>query len=544
MPEECPPPGACRDALSTKPHGTARAPRGIAAAASALLLTLLFLCTAGAASARQLPVLSVKPASVTEGDSGTTDVSVTIELSAPSSQTVTVQYRTNEYTAFAGSDFQFTSGTLTFNPGVTQRTVTVSVLGDTVDELDEYLFVQLSNATNAGISVSSNPPLLFIYDDDPTPRDTRFSAANYTFDEGVGAAAVTVTRTGDLSVPSSVNYYTNDHNARQAQDYTAAYGTLTFAPGEAEKTITILITNDRWKEDTNELLFLRINTPVNTAIGGDITGSANAAASVFIRDDDTANGTNPVRGATFDPEFFVRQHYRDFLGRDPDPEGLAHWIGQTTNCGATDLQVCRNNVSAAFFLSIEFQQTGYLVYLTREAVYNMGEFLSLSEFLTDVPKLSRGVVVGRAGWEEQLEANKQTYYREFVEGPMRGTFETFTPAQVIDRMNQNMGGVLSQAKRDQLVAELSADNTAPVRARVLRAVVEDPDFVAQERSRAFVTMQYFGYLRRKPNDWPDSNMNGFNYWFSKLNSHGGDYIRAEMVQAFITSAEYEQRFAP
>ncbi|HEX8150361.1 MAG TPA: Calx-beta domain-containing protein [Pyrinomonadaceae bacterium] len=541
MPEEYPPPGVCRDAVSA---GALR--RVARAAAPALLLAFTFFCFAGAASARQLPVLSVKPASVNEGDSGSTDVPVTVELSAPSSQTVTVQYRTVEYTAFAGSDFQHVTGTLTFAPGVTQRTVNVPVLGDTVDELDEYLFVQLSNATNAGVSVSSNPPLLFIYDDDPTPRDTRLSATNYSFDEGAGVASVVVRRTGDLSVASSVNYSTGDISATQAQDYTAAYGTLTFAPGESEKAVNVFITNDRWKENATEVFHFRINTPVNTAIGGDITGSASGAASVAIRDDDTADGANPVRGATFDPEFFVRQHYRDFLGRDPDAAGLAHWINQTTNCGAADPQVCRNNVSAAFFLSIEFQQTGYLVYLTREAAFDMGEYLALRDFQSEMPKLSRGLIVGQAGWEEQLEANKQAFFREFVEGPLRGTFEFMTPAQVVDRMNQNTGGVLSQAERDQLVAQLSADNTTETRARVLRAVVEDPDFAAKERSRAFVLMQYFGYLRRKPNDWPERTFDftGYNYWLSKLNSHGGDYIRAEMVQAFITSAEYEQRFAP
>jgi hypothetical protein len=541
MPAECPPPGARRDALS--PEARRRAARG---AASALLIALVSLCFVDTASARQLPVLSVKPASTTEGHTGATDVPVTVELSAPSSLTVTVQYRSADYTAAAGSDFEFVSGTLTFAPGVTQRTVVVPVLGDTVDELDEYLFVQLSNATNAAVSVSSNPPLLFIYDDDPTPRDTRLSAANYSFDEGTGQAAITVTRTGDLSEASSVNYATGDNNARQATDYTAAYGTLTFAPGESSREVRLLITNDRWREDATESFSFRINTPVNTAIGGDITGSANDAASVLIRDDDAANGANPVRGATFDPEFFVRQHYRDFLSRDPDPEGLAHWVGQTTNCGAADPQVCRNNVSAAFFLSIEFQQTGYLAYLTREAAFDTGEWLALRDFLTDVPKLGRDLVVGRAGWEGQLEANKQAFFREFVEGPLRGTFDLLTPAQVIDRLNQNAGGALSQTERDQLVAELAADQTAQGRARVLRAVVEDPDFVGRERSRAFVLMQYFGYLRRKPNDWPEPNQNfaGYNFWLSKLNSHGGDYIRAEMVQAFITSAEYEERFAP
>ena len=542
MPEECPQPGACRNVLSVRRRR--RAP--FVTAASALLLVVVSLCSAGPVSARQLPVLSVKPASVNEGDSGSTDVPVTVELSAPSSQTVTVQYKTMDYTATAGSDFQFVSGTLTFAPGVTQQTVVVPVLGDTVDELDEYLFIQLSNAVNAGVSVSSNPPLLFIYDDDPTPRDTKLSAANYSFDEGVGVAAITVTRTGDLSEASSINYSTGDITARQATDYTAAYGTLTFAPGESTKQINVFITNDRWKEDAIESFHLRIDTPVNTAIRGDITGSAADAASVVIRDDDSANGTNPVRGATFDPEFFVRQHYRDFLGRDPDPEGLAHWIGQTTNCGAADPQVCRNNVSAAFFVSIEFQQTGYLAYLTREAAFNIGEFLSLRDFLTDVPKLSRGVVVGRAGWQEQLEANKQAFFREFVEGPLRGNFDHMTPAQVVDMLNANAGGVLSQAERDQLVARLAADNTAPTRASVLRAVVEDPDFVEKEKSRAFVLMEYFGYLRRKPNEWPERTFDftGYNFWLSKLNSHGGDYIKAEMVQAFITSAEYEERFAP
>ena len=66
----------------------------------------------------------------------------------------------------------------------------------------------------------------------------------------------------------------------------------------------------------------------------------------------------------------------------------------------------------------------------------------------------------------------------------------------------------------------------------------------QEFNRAFVLMQYFGYLRRNPNDTPDSDFSGFNFWLGKLNQFGGNYQAAEMVKAFIVSTEYRQRFGP
>jgi hypothetical protein len=66
----------------------------------------------------------------------------------------------------------------------------------------------------------------------------------------------------------------------------------------------------------------------------------------------------------------------------------------------------------------------------------------------------------------------------------------------------------------------------------------------QEFTRAFVLMQYFGYLRRNPNDAPNSDYSGYDFWLRKLNAFNGNYIKAEMVKAFITSAEYRQRFGP
>ena len=82
------------------------------------------------------------------------------------------------------------------------------------------------------------------------------------------------------------------------------------------------------------------------------------------------------------------------------------------------------------------------------------------------------------------------------------------------------------------------------RASVLRAVVEDGDFVQREFNRAFVLMEYFGYLRRNPDDSPDSDAAGYDFWLNKLNQFNGNFIRAEMVRSFLVSTEYRQRFGP
>lgn len=499
------------------------------------------------ASAQQ-PVLSVKSASVQEGNGGTSNALVTIELQPASSQTVTVSYQTHDMTAVAGADYQSASGSLTFSPGATERTVSVPVIGDTVDEEDEHLRVSLSNAVGAGISVSSNPPLLTIVDDDATPRNVTLSQLSYTFDESAGLASITVNRAGDLNAASSVEYETRNSAANDRTDYLAAYGTLTFNPGEASKTINIFLTDDRYDEGQGETFTILLTRPVNTALGGFIGPDASADATVVIRDDETSHGTNPVRAATFNPEFFVRQHYRDFFNREPDAAGLAFWTGQTTGCGNADTQVCRNNVSAAFFVSREFQETGFLVYLAHEAAYDSGERLLIRDFLPDQQKIGAGVVDGEAGWEARLAANKQAYFESFVaSGRFRFTFpDTLTPSEFVERLDTNAGGVLDASERAALVAQLASNNTEQGRAAVLRAVVEDADFAARERSRAFVLMQYFGYLRRNPNQAPEQTLDfqGYNFWLGKLNEHGGNYISAQMVQAFITSGEYEARFAP
>jgi len=84
--------------------------------------------------------------------------------------------------------------------------------------------------------------------------------------------------------------------------------------------------------------------------------------------------------------------------------------------------------------------------------------------------------------------------------------------------------------------------TETTRADVLLKVAENPLLVQRERNRAFVLMQYFGYLRRDPNSAPDLNYSGYQFWLDKLETFGGDFVQAEMVKAFIEAPEYRQRF--
>ena len=250
-----------------------------------------------------------------------------------------------------------------------------------------------------------------------------------------------------------------------------------------------------------------------------------------------------------DSRFFVRQHYRDFLNRQPDPNGLAFWNREISGCGI-DLvcqDVKRVNVSAAFFLSIEFQETGYLVYRMYKAAF--GDInpptvpvpVRFEEFLPDTIQIGLGVQVGVGNWQQQLETNKQQFASIFVLRPrFTSAFSGTTNAQFVDRLNANSGGALSSTERNNLVTALN--NLTMTRAQVLRAVAEDQTLRDAEFRKAFVLMQYFGYLRRNPDSAPDSNFGGWQFWLDKLNQFNGNFVQAEMVKAFIVSIEYRQRF--
>jgi len=124
---------------------------------------------------------------------------------------------------------------------------------------------------------------------------------------------------------------------------------------------------------------------------------------------------------------------------------------------------------------------------------------------------------------------------------------TLTPAQFVDALNSNAGNVLSPNERQtaiNLFGGAGDTSNQAARAQALRQVAEDPDLFNAETNRAFVLMQYFGYLRRNPNDPNDTDYSGYDFWLTKLNHFNGNYINAEMVKAYISSGEYRQRFGP
>ncbi|HEV2826646.1 MAG TPA: Calx-beta domain-containing protein [Pyrinomonadaceae bacterium] len=365
-----------------------------------------------------------------------------------------------------------------------------------------------------------------------------------------------VTRSGDLTGAATVNYATSNGTASDRSDYLAALGTLQFGAGQNSKTISVFIIDDGYVENL-ETFNVTLSNPIGCTLG-----SPAAVAVTIISDDSVA--TNPVKDPTFDNEFFVRQHYFDFLNRAPDASGLNFWIGQITECGANAgcIEVRRINVSAAFFQSIEFQETGYLVYRTNKNAFSDPDGQAIinsqptvikvprvrfNEFLSDSQQIGAGVQVGIGNWQQQLENNKQAYMLAFVQ---RADFQAAFPASLtadafVTQLDARAGGVLSAAEKSSLITILGATpSDLAKRAQVLRAVAEDNDLKTLEQNRAFVLMQYFGYLRRNPNDLPDNDHTGWKFWLDKLNAFNGNFVNAEMVKAFISSIEYRHRFAP
>ena len=481
-----------------------------------------------------------------------------------------------------------------------------------------------------------------------------FSSTQYLTTEGAGHFDVTVSRVGDLSGVATVNYATADSAALQRSDYEIAAGRLTFNSGEASKTFRVLIVdNNLIGAGTAHDLDLSLSSPTGATLG------APSVAKLFIMDDEFDTPRQPPN-IIDDTQSFVRQHYFDFLNREPDTAGFNFWVNQITSCGGDQqcVELRRVNVSAAFFLSIEFQRTGMLAYLTEKAAF--GGLPRYQQFMRDVQALQRDYVHGAPGADEQLEINKQAFFDEFVTLPAftarynglsneayieslfaNGQFVTTTAevyiaklsgAQVVPptaspatglvilRQAVNPPGLsvslylngLTSAQTDahlhgpalagnnapaivtlptgQLVnfptslsnpqfldlsagrvyvdvhtagfpdgeirAQLPANRFVPdmlitslnagiiTRAQALRIVAESDYFRTNELNRAFVLLEYFGYLRRNPDDPPDNNLNGYNFWLNKLNQFNGNFLSADMVKAFIKSTEYRSRFGP
>lgn len=353
----------------------------------------------------------------------------------------------------------------------------------------------------------------------------QFSASTYSVNEGDGSATITVTRTGDTSSFASVFYFTGDAGvATQFRDYTLAGGILDFAPGETSKTFTVLITDNAYVQGTHTL-FLQLASPTGGAFLG-----APFFVTLGIDDNDTAA---PTTNPTDNARSFVRQHYADFLNRVPDQGGLDYWAEQIAICGsnAACVRGRRIGVSAAFFIEQEFQQTGFVIYRLNSAA--LGLIPSYTHFMIERSRLQGG---------DQLFESMQAYAGQFVQS---GAFiqaypEGMAPADFVNKLFTTAGltDASFNASRQQAIQALQ--DGSKTRAEVLLDVIEIPAFKAREFNPAFVLMQYYGYLRRDPDP------GGYQFWLNILNNklpQDGSGYRA-MVCAFITSAEYQDRFSP
>src|SRR6185436_8006924 len=187
-------------------------------------------------------------------------------------------------------------------------------------------------------------------------------------------------------------------------------------------------------------------------------------------------GTNPAQFITIaDSDFFVQQQYIDFLNRMPDTSGFNFWLGQISSCGSNQpcIDVARINDSGAFFLSIEFQQTGYLVERMYKAAYgdapnaisNFGPahnvvapIVKYSEFIPDVKQIGNGVIVNVGNWQAQLAANKIAFSQAFVQ---RSRFTTayansLTPTAFVDQLFQKAGVTPTASERSTAINEFGS----------------------------------------------------------------------------------------
>jgi hypothetical protein len=314
--------------------------------------------------------------------------------------------------------------------------------------------------------------------------------------------------------------------------------------------VPVLICEDAYTEGPESFTIALANPT-----GGATIGTV-ATASVQITDDSTESSANPIDIA----RGFVCEQYHDFLNRHSDPAGEDFWTDQITACGtnAACIDEKRTNVSAAFFLSAEFQNTGYLVIRTHKAAFgNAKSNPRYLVFLRDQRELNEGVVIGQPGADARLEQNIQQFFKEFVQRPEFVTpFPQGMPAaNYVDALFANAAVTPTTTERNAAISAYGSGDTTG-RAASLRSVADSNSIFQTHYNPAFVLMEYFGYLRRNPDDFPNTDFSGYDFWLNKLNQFSlpgedvrnesvalGRVKRAEMVKAFLVAGEYRERFA-
>ncbi|HYP02105.1 MAG TPA: Calx-beta domain-containing protein, partial [Pyrinomonadaceae bacterium] len=374
----------------------------------------------------------------------------------------------------------------------------------------------------------------------PAPAFVNFSAPEFTASEGAGRAAVTVTRTGSttnaISVdvvtnddPASVPCATNNGTAYARCDYATTIETVTFAAGDTQpKTVQIPLIDDAHVEQA-ESVQVRLVNPANTALGTHYT------AALTINDNgDAAGAPNPI----LQTPLFIRMQYLDFLSREP--ESGEPWSKVLNDCpNVNNNPACdRLTVSKSFFESPEFRLKGLYTFIFYRVAFNR-----LPEYAEIIPDMRS--VTGQTASEVYdkralfatnfaLRAEFRTPHDKLSHMDLVNTLlDRYGLQRITTPDPQNPeGGVKVTLSRADLINRLSAQTLT--RAQVLRAIVESDEIRVAEFNRAYVAMQYYGYLRRTP------ETGGYNNWLTYLNANPAD--ARTMVNGFVNSAEYRARF--
>jgi hypothetical protein len=440
--------------------------------------------------------------------------------------------------------------------------VTLELRGDqsattTTDAGGNYSFPGLLAGGNYTVAASKRnftftPPLkafATLSGDEPgadftaasAPKTVQFGQANYQVSEGSVSATLIVTRTGDTSEAATAEYMfaesaegvpcsTADGTANPRCDYQGLSDVVAFAPGEDTKEISIQLIDDGYVEGA-ETLRLHLVSVIGATLG------AQSTATLLIQDNDTAAGQNPI----FSTPFFVRMQYLDFLSREP--EAGEPWSGVLNRCSdVNNNPACdRLLVSQSFFGSPEFRLKGFYVFNFYRVAF--GRRPSYEEVIPDMRSITGATA-------EETYRKRASFSEGFTDGAefkdlydalddtafVKALLDRYELAQLTtpDPANPE-GGTKVTLTRAELVRRLGVTGEQTLtRSQVLRAVVESDEVSAAEYNRAFVAMQYYGYLRRTPEDA------GYEAWLRVINQDPNN-IRI-MVNGFMNSAEYQLRF--
>jgi hypothetical protein len=382
-----------------------------------------------------------------------------------------------------------------------------------------------------------------------TTSTAQFTAAQFTVSEGARQATITVTRAGFVSGGAATLYYQTVDNPAAVRcddtqtlpgaafarcDYATTIDTLQFAAGETQKSFTVPIIDDGHVEGAETFdVVLRGATGVSLGAPGRVT--------VTITDNDQPGQTNPV----LTTPFFVRQQYLDFLAREP--EAGEPWSGVLNRCpdvnnldpNSPSAACDRITVSAAFFGSPEFRLKGFYVFNFYQVAFD-GLLPEYAQIIQDM----RGVTGQTAAETFQRRAQFATDFARRTE--FKARYDAKSDAEYVAALlaRYQLGQITTpdpadpdgQAQVTLTQAELATRLAAGTltRAQVLRAVVQSQQVTQAEFARAFVAMQYYGYLRRTPEP------GGYQGWLNYLTAHPDDF--RTMVNGFLNSTEYRLRF--